>query len=96
MAIYSDQSYTTCTTYSTCTRCGRQIEYGAPHYGEWLCKHCTPARQSPIPGIDAQLDSAERRVMELLAKKEEMAKFDLDFEVDDAILFKRSFNGRKT
>jgi hypothetical protein len=44
-----------------------------------------------MPDIDAQIAQAERRVAALLAKQEEMAKFDADYGDDDAILFKRRF-----
>jgi hypothetical protein len=81
---------------SCCTGCGRSTEYGRVYGFEWLCKYCAERRSLATPAtptIDAQLDSAERRVMELLAKKDAMAQFgsDEDYGNDDAILFKRQF-----
>jgi hypothetical protein len=74
-----------------CTGCGRSTVYGNVYGFEWLCKYCAERRSLTTPTIDAQLDSAERRVMELLAKKDAIAKFDNDYANDDAILFKRQF-----
>jgi hypothetical protein len=74
-----------------CTGCGRSTEYGRVYGFEWLCKYCAERRSLITPTIDAQLDSAERRVIELLAKKDAIAKFDADYGNDDAILFKRQF-----
>jgi hypothetical protein len=76
--------------YEGCPHCGRRVGYT-----QNLCDDCRRQYAPKTPTIDAQLNSAERRVMELLAKKEAMAKFgsDEDYGLDDAILFKRSFHG---
>jgi hypothetical protein len=70
-----------------CRRCYEQCR---PN--ETLCLRCK-GYVAPSSTIDAQLAGAEQRVLELLARKDAMAKFgsDSDYGVDDAILFKRKF-----
>lgn len=80
--------------YGFCRKCNNQCNYQRDGY----CQRCwdSPISTQTI-NIDHQIELSERRTAELLAKKELMDQFgsDEDYDVDDAILFKRKFNGSR-